>query len=175
MNDRKRVLLLVACAAPPTAKIDEFVEQLIGDGWDVHVVLTEAATAWTDIPALETATGHAIRTEARTPDEPTSSPEADVIVVAPATFNTINQWAAGINNTAALGILNGALGAGTPVLASPYAKTTLAAHPAFIRSLKLLSEAGVHFTPTDALRPKTPDGPFAWDALLHLLRNITRS
>jgi phosphopantothenoylcysteine decarboxylase len=171
MNNMKPVLLLVACAAPPATEIGELVEQLIADGWDVYVVLTHAAAAWVDMAPLEAATGHAVRTEARQPGEPKSLPPADAVVVAPATFNMINQWAAGINNTAALGILNGALGAGTPVIASPYAKTTLAAHPAFGRSLELLGGAGVHFTATDALRPSTPDGPYAWEVILNILRN----
>jgi hypothetical protein len=32
-------------------------------------------------------------------------PPADAIAVAPATYNTINKWAAGISDTLALGIL----------------------------------------------------------------------
>jgi flavoprotein len=30
------------------------------------------------------------------PDEPDELPAADAVVVAPATFNTVNKWAAGI-------------------------------------------------------------------------------
>jgi phosphopantothenoylcysteine decarboxylase len=36
-----------------------------------------------------------------------------------ATFNVINNWAQGINDTLALGILNEALGADVPVYAFP--------------------------------------------------------
>jgi phosphopantothenoylcysteine synthetase/decarboxylase len=80
-------------------------------------------------------------------------PVADALVVAPATFNTINKWAAGMSDTFALGILNEALGLILPIVASPYAKPALAAHPAFARSLATLSEAGVHLTATEVLRP----------------------
>lgn len=172
MTEATPVVLLVVCAAPPAAKVAELAEQLRNDGWDVYPILTEAATAWVDLASLEMATGHSIKSEPRGPQEPKSLPRADAIIVAPATFNTINQWAAGINNTAALGILNEALGARTPVIASPYAKAVLAAHPAFNRNLELLASAGVRFTATDALRPVTPDGPFQWGCVLNLLKDI---
>ncbi|WKU05503.1 flavoprotein [Micromonospora sp. HUAS LYJ1] len=100
-------------------------------------------------------------------------PAAKVTELAPATFNTINQWAAGINNTAALGILNEALGAGTPIIASPYVKAVLATHPAFNRNLELLASAGVHLTATEALRPATPDEPFRWQGVLDLLNGTS--
>lgn len=170
MIKSKPVLLLVVCAAPPAAKVTELARLLCDDGWDVYPVLTEAAMAWVDLASLETATGHSVKSEPRGPHEPKSLPRADGIIVAPATFNTINQWAAGINNTAALGILNEALGSDTPVVASPYAKAVLTAHPAFNRNLELLTSAGVRFTPVDALRPDTQDGPFLWAGLLNLLK-----
>ena len=50
-------------------------------------------------------------------------PKADAIVVAPATFHTINTWALGIGDTL---------------------KADLARHPAFSKNLDLLQERGVH-------------------------------
>lgn len=172
MTDPKPVALLVVCAAPPAAKVDELAELLRRDGWDVYPVLTEAATTWVDPAALETAAGHAIRTRPRGPQETKSLPQADAVIVAPATFNTINLWAAGVNNTAALGVLNEALGARIPIIASPYAKAVLATHPAFDRNLQLLTSAGVHLTATDALRPAAPNGPFQWARVLDLLAGV---
>ncbi|MDG4829992.1 flavoprotein [Solwaraspora sp. WMMD1047] len=172
MTDAAKVVLLVVCAAPPAAEVAELVERLQDDGWDVYPVMTDAATAWIEPAALERATGHPVKRELRGPQESKSLPRADAIVVAPATFNTINQWAAGINNTAALGILNEALGANTPIVASPYAKAVLAAHPAFQRNLELLARAGVRFTATDALRPVAPDGPFQWEIVSGVLREV---
>jgi phosphopantothenoylcysteine decarboxylase len=91
-------------------------------------------------------------------------------VVAPATFNTINKWATGINDTLALGILNESLGAGIPIVASVYAKAVLTARPAFDARLRLLREAGVRFTDTEAPRPAHPDEPFCWSSVVDLLR-----
>jgi phosphopantothenoylcysteine decarboxylase len=172
MTEPRPVLLLVVCAAPPAAKIDELAELLTTAGWDVYPVLTVAATAWVDPALLEKATRHAVKSQPRGPQEPKSLPPADAILVAPATFNTINQWAAGINDTAVLGILNEALGTGTPLVVSPYAKSVLAAHPAFRRNLELLAAAGVRFTKTDALRPADSNEPFNWSCVLDLLNDI---
>jgi phosphopantothenoylcysteine decarboxylase len=172
MTGATPIVLLAVCAAPPAAKVAELAELLRNDGWDVYPVLTDAATAWVDTASLEIATGHLIRSERRGPEEPKSLPRADAIVVAPATFNTINQWAAGINDTAALGILNEALGAGIPIVASPYAKSVLTAHPVFRHNLDLLAAAGVLFTETDALRPVAPNGSFNWRCVLDLLADF---
>lgn len=58
-----------------------------------------------------------------------------------------HEWAAGISDTLALGLLNEALGASVPVEARPYVNEALAAHPAYQASLAMLADHGVTFTP----------------------------
>ncbi len=98
-----------------------------------------------DIGALEAQTGHAIRSGyQRTADERGRSlPHADAIIVAPATYNTINKWAHGISDNYALGILAEAIGLGIRIVVLPFVNAALAAHPAFRRSVRELREAGV--------------------------------
>jgi hypothetical protein len=60
------------------------------------------------------------RHDYKLPGEPDLLPEPDAIIVAPATFNTINKWAAGIADTLALGLLCEATGKGLPVVVLPY-------------------------------------------------------
>lgn len=50
----------------------------------------------------------------RAPSDVRSSPTADAIAVAPATFNTVNKWAAGFADSLALGIRREAPGMGIP-------------------------------------------------------------
>jgi phosphopantothenoylcysteine synthetase/decarboxylase len=169
MPDPLPVLALVVCAAPPAARIHDLARELRRRGWDVYAVATPAAAEWIDTARLEEATGNAVRFHTRRPDEPRSQPYPDVVVVAPATFNTVNQWAAGINDSAALGVLNEALGARTPIVAAPHVMANLAAHPAFARNLEFLRSAGVRLTDTAAISPATPDGPFQWQPILDLL------
>src|SRR5215218_10155619 len=88
-----------------------------------------------DLDHLANLTGHVVRYDYKQPDEPDVLPPPDAIVVAPATFNTVNKWAAGISDTLALGILNEALGLGLPVIAVPFPNIALARHPAFRRSM----------------------------------------
>ncbi|WP_428962194.1 flavoprotein [Micromonospora fluostatini] len=164
------VLLLVVTAAPPAAQIGQLVAKLLDDHWDVTVVATPTALSWIDPDALAHQTGHPVRSQARQPGEPKSLPRADAIAVVPATFNTINKWSSGINDTLALGILNEALAEPVPIVAAPYAKAALSSHPAFPRNLQTLQNAGVDLIPNEAIRPATPDDPFHWDIVIDRLR-----
>lgn len=113
-------------------------------GWDVSVVATPAALNW--LPSgLTEVTGHPVRTEMRGLDDPSYEPLGDAVLVAPATFNTINRWAAGLNDTLALGLLNEALGRSVPVAVVPWVNDALRAHPVYGRNVDLLGTAGVHF------------------------------
>jgi phosphopantothenoylcysteine decarboxylase len=150
---QRPVLYLVVCAAPPALQISDLVELLMADGWTVCVIATPTAATWIDTEALAALTSHPVRSEWRRPDEPDVLPKADAVLVAPATFNTINKWALGISDNLALGILNEGLGLGLPILAYSYAKPSLTAHPAYGRHARLLAAAGVRLPPEDALRP----------------------
>jgi phosphopantothenoylcysteine synthetase/decarboxylase len=65
------------------------------------------------------------------------------VILAPATVNTINKWAAGICDTLALGILVEAIGKGLPLVALPFSNHAHAAHPAFIENVGKLRSWGV--------------------------------
>jgi phosphopantothenoylcysteine synthetase/decarboxylase len=67
------------------------------------------------------------------------------VAVAPATFNTVNKWAAGISDTLALGTLNEAYGLGVPIAVLPCVSDALAAHPAYRGSVERLRGMGVRF------------------------------
>ncbi|MGK5738563.1 flavoprotein [Micromonospora sp. URMC 103] len=141
------VIALVVCAAPPVLRIGELVELLQDAGWTVCLTATPIAATWIDRPALERQTGYPVRVEWRMPGDPEPHPPAAAIAVVPATFNVINKWAQGINDTPALGLLNEALGAEIPVYAFPNVKAQLAAHPSYGRHVALLRDAGVVVTP----------------------------
>lgn len=168
------VLYLVVCAAPPARHIGELVTLTQQLGWTVCVIATPRAASWIDTQALSRQTGYPVRSDYKQPDDPDVLPRADAIAVVPATFNTINKWAAGISDTFALGILNEALGLGIPVVVSPYVKGTLASHPAFARSLGLLRDCGAILTPTEAIRPIEEDEPFLWSVVADVLPAVNQ-
>ncbi|MGC5235303.1 flavoprotein [Streptomyces albogriseolus] len=107
----------------------------------------------------------------RSPGEPRPSRPADAIAVAPATFNTVNKWAAGISDNLALGILCEAPALGVPVAVLPYLNSAQAAHPAYRRSLDLLCEMGVLIGSYEPHRPKAGGGAdrYRWEEVLELL------
>lgn len=137
------VLYHVICAAEPAVDAASFVPPARQLGWDVCTIATPSAARWLDLGALEAATGHPVRTEYKLPCEPDVLPPPDAIVVLPATFNTVNKWAAGIADTLALGLLTEAVGMGLPIVAVPWVNAAQAAHPAFDRSVEALRGAGV--------------------------------
>ncbi|GAA1817406.1 flavoprotein [Planosporangium flavigriseum] len=161
-----RVLYLVVCAAPPARSIGELIILAQQGGWTVCVIATPRAASWIDTPDLIERTGYPVRSDYKHPDDPDVLPRADAVAVVPATFNTINKWAAGISDTFALGVLNEALGLGLPIVVAPYVKAALAAHPAFARSLGLLRDCGAIVTPTEAIRPAKEGEPFLWSAVV---------
>ncbi|GLZ12559.1 flavoprotein [Actinomadura sp. NBRC 104425] len=141
-TDRRPVLYVIVCAAGPAGDVGKLVTLAQQRGWDVRVIATPSALGFIDVPALEAQTGFPVRSEYRRPGEP-RSPKADAIIVAPATYNTINKWAAGISDTYALGILAEAPGLGIPVVVLPFVNTALAGRGPFQRSVSDLRAEGV--------------------------------
>lgn len=139
-------------------------------GWDVCVVPTRIGRRFLDTAQLAKLTGHPLRDDYKFPHEDDVLPTpADAIIVAPATFNTVNKLAAAISDTLWLGLLNEAIGGGIPVTLAVYTNAMLAVHPAFGRNVEMLRGYGVRFVPdTDdlgVLSAKPAGVPFPWDGL----------
>jgi phosphopantothenoylcysteine synthetase/decarboxylase len=84
------------------------------------VILTPAALRFVDTATLADLTGHPVRADYKAAEDPDVLPfPPAAFVVAPATFNTVNKWAAGISGTLALGLLNEGLFSGVPITAVP--------------------------------------------------------
>jgi phosphopantothenoylcysteine synthetase/decarboxylase len=167
------VLYLVVCAAPPAMAIDVLVGLLQRGGWTVCVITTPRAALWVDSATLATQTGYPVRSDHRAPTDADTLPPADLIAVVPATFNTINKWSAGISDTLALGLLNEAIGLRLPTVVAPYAKPTLAAHPAFATSLENLRSWGVTVLDNEVVRPRAGNGVFEWQSVVDAISDCT--
>jgi phosphopantothenoylcysteine synthetase/decarboxylase len=138
------VLYIIACGAPPARQVETLVLSAQEEQWDVCVIATPSACRFIDNNRLQDLTGHPVRSEYKDPDQPDLLPPPDAMIVAPATFNTINKWAAGISDTLALGLLTEAIGKGLPLVALPFLNVAQSRHPAFARSVDQLREAGVN-------------------------------
>ena len=139
----ERVLYLMVCGAGPADHVDVAIDLAKDKGWSVYCVATPAAAEhFLDLDKLEHLTGHPVRTGYQRQGQP-ALPKADAVVVAPATYNTINKWAAGIADTYVLTQLAELTGLGVPIAVLPFVNTALAANPVLHRSIDALRSSGV--------------------------------
>jgi phosphopantothenoylcysteine decarboxylase len=169
--DRRPVLYWIVCAAPPALAWEVPVRELQADGWDVYAIPTETAASWLDLDRVAEVTGHAVRVRPRMPDEGDELPAADAVLLGPATFNTLNQWAAGINDTLALGLLNELLGLDVPIVVAMYCKAALTAHPAYGPNVASLRHAGAVVLEGERSITIT-DAGFAWGAVRDVVARL---
>ena len=97
--------------------------------------------------ALEYATGHPVVTEITGSMEYLQmcghDGEADLLLIAPATANTLGKVANGIDDSTVTTYATNALGSGIPVLVAPAAHESMMDNPAVAANLRRLKEIGV--------------------------------
>lgn len=163
------LLCLVGCAAPPVLQIATAVEAAQAVGWRTTLVLTPTAAQWvaSELPALGRRTGFPVRSQYSRPGETLPVPRADAFLVVPATANSLNKCAAGISDTLALGLMNEAIGSGTPIAAVACLGHDLG-HPAMPATLAILRGAGVEVL----AEKRAPRSPFPWKEGLSAISRI---
>lgn len=142
MTEPGRVLSVIVCGAGPASDAEKLVKLAQQRGWTVQLIATPSALGFLDIAALEARAGSPVRSTCASPGEPRSL-KADAVIVAPATYNTINKCAQGISDTYALGILAEAISLPSPVVILPFVNSALAARRPFQRAVALLRGEGV--------------------------------
>ncbi|MFG1804987.1 flavoprotein [Streptomyces sp. NPDC049040] len=170
-SPKRPFLYVVVCAAGVAPDVGTLISAAQDRGWGVGVVATPLGLGFIDQAAVEARTGYPVRSAWRKPGDVRPLPPADAIAVAPATFNTVNKWAAGISDTLALGILCEAYGMGIPTAVLPYVNSAMAAHPAYGESLSRLRTMGVLISSYEPHPPKSGGGAdrFRWEEALELL------
>jgi Flavoprotein len=142
MTPNGRILTAVVCGAGPAAATGTLVKLAHDRGWKTQIVATPAALKFFDEHAIADQTGTPVRSQYAKSGTPRSQ-IPDAILVAPATYNTINKWAQGISDTYALDVLAEATGIGVPVVVLPFVNTALASRAPFRRSVESLRAEGV--------------------------------
>jgi phosphopantothenoylcysteine synthetase/decarboxylase len=167
----KPFLYVIVCAAGIASDVSKLITAAQERDWEVGVIATPLAMGFFDTEAVETQTGRPIRSAWRRPGDPRPFPAPDAVLVAPATFNTLNKWAAGIADTLALGTLCEVYGLGVPIAVLSCVGEALAAHPAYRASLERLRGMGVRFGDPYAGEAQEDGGrpEFGWERGLELL------
>jgi ribosomal protein S18 acetylase RimI-like enzyme len=129
-------LQLVVSAASPARHDAELVLALHGRGWRVQVIATAAAAGWLDPARLRRITGRDVLV-----DSPADV--ADLVLVVPATFHTVNRITAGAGDGVAVLAVQEGLGRGTPIVVAPHVSRALADNPFYVDSIARLEDCGV--------------------------------
>ncbi|WP_041818720.1 flavoprotein [Streptomyces davaonensis] len=177
-----RVLYLFGSAAPPVFDVDRVIQQAQARGFDVCMGLTPTAARWLtpQLAELELLTGHPVRSEYKMPGEPDVWPKADVIALAPATFNTINSWALGLTHDFVVGVVAEGIGKGIPMVTMPCVNAAYVRHTRFERSVTELRDMGVQvlygesgFVPNLPGQGKPKEYP--WHLVLDAAQELSQS
>lgn len=166
-------LQIVVCAAGPAADVTRLVRAAQAESWTAAVTATPSALVFLDVPAVEELTGLPVRSTYRaSPGARRSLPTADALVVAPATYNSINKIALGIADNYAMTSVAELIGRQVPTVVVPFVNAALAARLPFRQAVAGLRKEQVHVLlgPEDQWEPHPPghgrekQGAFPWDA-----------
>ncbi|MFI5933108.1 flavoprotein [Actinoplanes sp. NPDC051494] len=139
-------LRIVVCGAGPANEVGRLVVDAVERGWTVDVTATAAALGMIDVAEIAELSGRPVRTTyGYAPDGTRVSPAADALIVAPATFNTINKLAAGIADTYPLSSVAEVIGRGVPTVIVPVVNVALAARAPYRNAVEGLRGEGVLF------------------------------
>jgi phosphopantothenoylcysteine decarboxylase/phosphopantothenate--cysteine ligase len=144
----KQVVLAItgSIAAVETVKL---ARELIRHGAEVVPVLSKDATEIVHPNALHFATGREpiTRIDGSVPyiELVGTDGTADLLLIAPATSNTIAKVATGIDDTVVTTFAQNALGAGIPILIAPAMHETMYNNPLIAAHIRTLEKLGVEF------------------------------
>jgi phosphopantothenoylcysteine decarboxylase/phosphopantothenate--cysteine ligase len=135
--------------------------ELMRLGAEVICVMSKAATELINPSLMEWATGNKVITRLTgavehvylAGDRPKSVGKADLILICPATANTISKIASGIDDTPVTTIASTAFGSSIPIVIVPAMHESMYKHPILERNEKKLRECGV-----DILGPRISEG-----------------
>ncbi|EFM12950.1 phosphopantothenoylcysteine decarboxylase/phosphopantothenate/cysteine ligase [Paenibacillus curdlanolyticus YK9] len=122
--------------------------KLVQAGFDVHVIMTEGACQFITPLTLQTLSRNPVYTDTFDERDPSVvshidlADRADLVLVAPATANTIAKMANGLADDMLSTTL---LAATCPIIVAPAMNVHMYDHPAVIRNIQLLAERSVRF------------------------------
>ena len=148
LKGKKIVLCITGSVAAMECPI--IARELMRDGAEVYAVMSPAATKLISPDLMEWATGNPAVTEltgkvehiSLAGDHPDS---ASLVLVAPATANTISKIAHGIDDTPPTTVVSSAMGAGIPIVIVPAMHESMFRHPIILENINRLRSLGIEF------------------------------
>src|SRR2546429_7202274 len=166
---RKIALLVTSSVA--SFKAPEIARELMRHGADVHAVTSPSSEKMIGADLLEWATGNPVVAHPTGKLEHIalggkSEGHTDLVLVAPATANTIGKLATGIDDTPVTTVAATAIGSRIPVMIAPAMHEPLYDHPIVQENISRLKKIGVEF-----IEPEVSEGK----AKIASTENIVRS
>jgi phosphopantothenoylcysteine decarboxylase / phosphopantothenate---cysteine ligase len=168
----KRIVIGVTGSIAAVRVVD-LIRDLIRRGAEVHAVMSPAAAQILHPYALEYASGHPVIREITGRVEHVEfcgvGGKADLLLVAPATANTIGKMAQGIDDTPVTTFATTAIGSGKPVMVVPAMHEAMYRHPAVLRNLDALREMGIC-----VIDPRIEEGKAKIASSAHIVLEVER-
>ena len=145
----KRIVLCVT-GSVAAVQSPEIARALMRHGADVFAVMSPMSGKIIHPYLMEWATGNEVVTELTGKIEHVSlvgdhSLRADLVLVAPATANTISKIACGIDDTTVTSVVSTAFGSNCPIIIVPAMHESMYNHPIVTKNIKELKALGVEF------------------------------
>ena len=144
-----KTIVLAVTGSIAAVRTVELARELIRRGADVHAVMSEASTWIVNPIALHYATGNEVITSITGKVEHVeffgNLGRADLLLIAPATANTIGKIASGIDDTPVTTFATTAIGAGKPVMIVPAMHEDMYNHPAVLENIGKIKGWGLSF------------------------------
>jgi phosphopantothenoylcysteine decarboxylase/phosphopantothenate--cysteine ligase len=142
-----KVIVVGVTGSIAAVRVVDLIRGLIRHGAEVHCVMSGAAKEILHPYALEYASSNPVITEITGKVEHVEfcgvGGKADLLLVAPATANTIGKMACGIDDTPVTTFATTAIGSGKPVMVVPAMHEAMYCHPAVMKNLDGLKSMGV--------------------------------
>lgn len=134
-------LQIVVCAAGPAADVTQLVTTATQQSWTTAVTATPNALDFIDAEAIRRLTGHPVRSTYRSsPGTLRSLRAPDALIIAPATYNSVNKIALGIADNYAMTTIAELIGRQVPTVVVPFVNAALAARAPFQRAIACLRD-----------------------------------
>ncbi len=145
--DGKRIVFGIS-GSIAAVEVPRIIRELLRHGADVQAVMTPEAARIITPEAIEFATGHPpiLQLTGNVEHVTLLGPgegRADLLLIAPATANTISKIAHGIDDTAVTSCASVALGGGVPMLVAPAMHSHMGLNPAVRENVERLRSWGV--------------------------------
>jgi phosphopantothenoylcysteine decarboxylase/phosphopantothenate--cysteine ligase len=153
----KRIVLCIT-GSVAAVQSPEIARELMRRGAEVYAVMSSNAQKIIHPNLMEWATGNSVVTELTGKIEHVAlvgeHPEkADLMLIAPATANTISKIAAGIDDTTVTTVASTAIGSKTPIIIVPAMHQSMYNHPTLKENSQKLEALGIEF-----IHPRIEEG-----------------